>query len=102
MSTAPPLPPGMTEDEADEKLSELNEQAEAHKVEWMQRQVPSDLQPYFEWWMTQQPATELPDDSVIVAANDSVRVVLASGGDVPGSPGKAAVLNGHLDFVQLS
>jgi hypothetical protein len=91
----------MTQEEADKKLTQLNEQAEAHKVEWMSRQIPADLQPYYQYWMEQQPSTELPADSVILANNDSVRVVSEMGGDVPGSPGRAAVLEGSLNFVQL-
>jgi hypothetical protein len=102
MATAPPLPPGYTQDEVDKKFAQLNEQAEAHKVEWMQRQVPPELQATFEYMMSQQPPTELPADSVIVANNDSVRVVSELGSDVPGSPGKASVLNGNLDFVQIN
>ena len=45
--------------------------------------------------------SELSDSQVILNSGDSVRVVMAIGGDVPGSPGTAAIVGGALSFVQL-
>ena len=44
---------------------------------------------------------KLTDSQVIINMGDSVRVVTMLGGDVPGSPGTAAVTSGNLDFIQL-
>jgi hypothetical protein len=44
-----------------------------------------------------------PDPDVAeVRSGDSVRVVTPIGGDIPGSPGLAAVSNSQIDFVQIT
>lgn len=94
-----PLPPGMTADELDTMFGAAKAKADAAWQDYMNSHVPADLQPYLADY---QAAYAPPAGAASVVNGQAVRVVLAAGGDAPGSPGHAAVVASTLNFVQLS
>jgi hypothetical protein len=100
--------PMATEQErADELYLQLKAEAEQVYLDHIMSRTPPELQDEMRTLVLDglnggdPPGPELTPSQVILNMGDSVRVVTVMGGDVPGSPGTAAVTSGRLDFVQL-
>lgn len=106
--TTDELPPGWTEEEIIHVFDEQKKYADQGWIDYMRSHTPMDLQPWLDdyiaaWLASTQPQPEPDDPNLAKVRNgDSVRVVSQLGGDIPGSPGLAAVTNGTIDFVQVS
>ena len=97
-----PLPPGMTAEELDEKFAETKSIADKAWMDTMRSYTPVELQKYLPDYAEGAQPPGGGEGGATVVAGQEVRVVSQMGGDVPGSPGTAAVVAGNLDFVQLA
>ena len=96
------------QERAQELYGQLKPEAQVVYIDHILSRTPPDLQDEMREIVTSDlgsgggGAPPLTDTQVIVNSGDSVRVVTTLGGDMPGSPGTAAVSSGRLDFVQLA
>jgi hypothetical protein len=101
------IPTGMTAAELDEMFAEVMAKGEAAKIAVMHAAIPTflsaqALEYYAAATAPPDPPPDPPSTQAIVNHGDAVRVVSELGGDVPGSPGAAAVTNSTIDFIQLN
>jgi hypothetical protein len=102
-----PVPP--TQDELDQQAAsdlyaELEPQAKLAYIEYFSSHTPANLHDEMTALVNAGlPGPPAPDPTAATLHHgDSVRVVAAAGGDIPGSPGTVAITNAQVDFVQVS
>ncbi len=95
-----PLPPGMTAEDLDERFAATKDAANKAWLDTMRSYTPPELHKYLDDYAEANAPSV--GGGAVVTNGMPVRVVTPLGGDVPGSPGSAAVIDDRLDFVQLS
>ncbi len=97
------------QERAEELYAQLEPEARKAYIEYFSAHTPVELREEMTALVTaglQPPDPGEGGEGVDPSAatlhtGDSVRVVAASGGDIPGSPGTVAITNSQVDFVQI-
>ena len=96
------LPTGVSAAELDEQFEALLVRGKQAFSDFMRNHTLPGLQAQLTEFLATKAPPALGSNQVVLTNGDPVRVVLAIGGDAAGSPGAAAIIANHLDFVQLS